>query len=110
MNFDEAVRQFPREQMNSYPPDVTYTPWHLLEHLRIAQWDILEFIRNPAHASPDWPQGYWPNRNAQTDEAGWNQTITSFRDDLESLQNLVAEPATDLTESIAPWDGSDNST
>jgi hypothetical protein len=96
MAFDEAVARFPREQMNSYPPHVAYTPWHLLEHLRITQWDILEFIRNPAHVSPDWPRGYWPSQSVQTDEAGWNRTIASFRADLQALYALVADPSTDL--------------
>jgi hypothetical protein len=100
MTFGEAVAQFPREHMNTYPPGVPYTPWHLLEHLRIAQWDILEFMRNPAYVSPDWPQGYWPSREAQTDEAGWKRTVTSFRADLQALQNLVADPATDLMKQL----------
>ena len=96
MGFDEAVQQFPREHMNTYPPNVSYTPWHLLEHLRITQWDILEFIRNPAHVSPDWPKGYWPTQNLRTDEVGWNQTLVSFRADLQALHDLVADSATDL--------------
>lgn len=94
--FDEAVAQFPREQMNAHAQHVPYTPWHLLEHLRITQWDILEFIRNPAYVSPTWPEGYWPSQKAQTDEAGWNRTIASFQADLQALQDLVTDPVTDL--------------
>jgi hypothetical protein len=97
MPFDEAVAAFPRTQMNAYPPHVPYTPWHLLEHLRITQWDILEFIRNTAHVSPEWPQGYWPAREQQTNAAGWDNTIAAFQHDLQALQALVADPATDLT-------------
>jgi hypothetical protein len=96
MPFEEAVTQFPPEQMNARAPHVSYTPWHLLEHLRIAQWDILEFIRNPAYVSPAWPEGYWPSQEAQTDETGWKRTIASFQADLQALQDLVTDPTTDL--------------
>ncbi len=101
MPFDEAGAQFPLEQMNAYPLHVSYTSWHLLEHLRITQWDILEFIRNPAYASPTWPEGYWPSPAAQTDEAGWNRTIASFHADLEALQDLVTDPTTDLMKPLS---------
>jgi hypothetical protein len=67
MPFDEAVADFPLAAINRRPPQVPYTSWHLLEHLRITQWDIVEFIRHPAHVSPPWPDGYWPARAAQAD-------------------------------------------
>ncbi len=96
MEFDQAVAGFPLDYINRRLPNVPYTPWHLLEHLRIAQWDILEFIRNPTHASPDWPAGYWPSPKAQAGPAQWQQTIAAFRADLKSLEALVANPETDL--------------
>lgn len=96
MSFDDAVAQFPIAHINDHPPHVPYTPWHLLEHLRIAQWDILEFIRNPAHVSPPWPEGYWPQREARADAQAWDHTIAAFQADLRALQALVADPATDL--------------
>ena len=96
LTFDQAVANFPPERINSRPPNVPYTPWHLLEHLRIAQWDILEFIRNPDHVSPEWPAGYWPDPAADTDEAGWQGTIAAFQADLGALEALVTDPATDL--------------
>jgi hypothetical protein len=96
MSFDEAVADFPLEQINRKPPNVPYTPWHLLEHIRIAQWDILEFIRNPEHESPEWPVGYWPARDARADAGQWQQTIEQFRADLKALQEIVADPETDL--------------
>lgn len=96
MPFEQAVADFPIAHINRYPPNVQYTPWHLLEHLRIAQWDILEFIRNPAHISPLWPEGYWPSRDAQADEQGWKQTLAAFQADLQALQELVGDPRTDL--------------
>ena len=96
MTFDDAIAHFPREHMNTKPPHVPYTPWHLLEHLRITQWDILEFIRNAQHISPAWPTGYWPAQDTQANEAAWEQTISSFRADLTTLQQIVADPAIDL--------------
>ena len=66
MEFDEVVAKFPLDYINHKPPNVPYTLWHLLEHMRITQWDILEFIRNPDHVSPDWPRGFWPPPEAQT--------------------------------------------
>jgi hypothetical protein len=96
MGFDQAVADFPIERINQEPPNVPYTPWHLLEHIRIAQWDILEFIRNPNHVSPDWPEGYWPPREQEANREQWNRTIQGFRDDLEALQAIIADPATDL--------------
>jgi DinB superfamily len=97
MPFDEAVAGFPLAHINDHPPHVPYTPWHLLEHLRIAQWDILEFIRNPAHVSPPWPEGHWPAREARADAQAWAGTIAAFQADLQALQALVADPTTDLS-------------
>lgn len=96
MTFDAAVAEFPLDSINRKPPNVPYTPWHLLEHIRLAQWDILEFIRNPAHVSPDWPAGYWPPAEARADAGQWQQTIAAFRADLKSLEDIVTNPETDL--------------
>ncbi len=96
LTFDKAVADFPPDHINVQPPNVSYTPWHLLEHIRIAQWDILEFIRDPDHVSPRWPQGYWPPPGEQADEAKWGKTITDFHADLQALQDMVQDPATDL--------------
>lgn len=97
MSFDKAVKDFPLQAMNAKPTNVPYTPWHLLEHIRIAQWDILEFIRNPHHVSPDWPSGYWPAEDEEADEEIWQQTVGHFRSDLDSLREIVRDPDTDLT-------------
>ncbi len=95
--YQDAVADFPAQAINRFPPQVPYTPWHLLEHLRIAQWDILEFIRNPKHVSPPWPEGYWPARDTQAGEAEWHETIARFLDDQVSLEKIVADPVTSLT-------------
>ncbi len=96
MEFNQAVADFPLEYINRRPPNVSYTPWHLLEHLRIAQWDILEFIRNPNHVSPAWSIGYWPSPEAQASETQWQETIAAFLADLKALEALVTNPETDL--------------
>lgn len=96
MGFEEVVADFPMELINTRPSHVPYTPWHLVEHIRIAQWDILEFVRNPQHVSPDWPVGYWPNPSSQASPAQWQQTLTDFRRDMKDVEALASDPATDL--------------
>lgn len=100
LTFNQAVAEFPMEYINRRPPNVSYTPWHLLEHMRLAQWDILEFIRNPDHVSPAWPEGYWPAPQAEADPARWQQTLNRFQSDLKALEELVANPDTDLFSDI----------
>lgn len=94
--FDDAVADFPLDKINVYPPDVPYTFWHLVDHLRFTQWDILDYMRNPNYQYAKWPQGYWPDPAAQTDAAGWEKTIADFRGDLQALIDIVQAPATDL--------------
>lgn len=96
MGFNDVVANFPLDKINAYPPNVSYTPWHLIEHLRITQWDILEYVRNPNHESPEWPIGYWPAPTAKTDATGWQRTIDQFRADLRAVRDIAADPATDL--------------
>jgi hypothetical protein len=100
MSFEQAVANFPAEHFNTKPTSVSYTPWHILEHLHIAQWDILEFIRNPDHVSPQWPIGYWPSPAEAADQDQWDQTIDSFLSDAQELRDIVTDPNTDLYASI----------
>ncbi len=93
---EEIAREFPLEAINRQAGGQGYTPWRLLEHIRIAQWDILEFIRNPRHVSPPWPEGYWPPRGEQADRIRWEQSLAGFQSDLAALAALVADPANDL--------------
>ena len=64
MTFDDVVADFPMKHVNTRPPNVPYTPWHLLEHMRIAQRDILEYIEDPEYRLPSWPDDYWPKPEA----------------------------------------------
>jgi hypothetical protein len=105
LNFDAAVAGLPPELRGARPPGVPHTPWRLLEHLRIAQWDILEFSRNPRHVSPKFPEGYWPDGDAPPDEAAWDRSVAAFREDLQATQDLVADPGTDLFARIPHGEG-----
>jgi hypothetical protein len=96
MSFEQAVADFPAEHFNTHPVNVSYTPWHILEHLRIAQWDILDFIRNPDYITLDWPREYWPDPSSTATQSQWDKTINLFLDDARSLRDLVSDPDTDL--------------
>jgi hypothetical protein len=96
MSFEEAVRDFPAWAINARPPNVPYSPWHLLEHLRLTQWDILAYVTDPGHVSPPWPVGYWPEATAEATPEQFAATITAFRADRAALEALVLDPATDL--------------
>jgi hypothetical protein len=100
--FEDAVKDLPAKLRGARPGNFPHSPWMLLEHLRIAQWDILEFSRNSKHVSPYWPSGYWPKTEAPPNAAAWNKSIAQFRTDLKALQKLVANPKTDLFAKI-PW-------
>lgn len=97
MTLEDAVAGFPPEAINEAPPNVPYTPWQLLEHIRIAQWDILEFIRDPEHVSPDWPDGYWPARSRQADLQAWENSVERLLADREALAAIVRDPDVDLS-------------
>jgi hypothetical protein len=94
MPFNRAVSGFPMEEINRRLPNATYTVWHLLEHLRIVQGDILEFVRNPHHVSPDFPAGYWPPVEEMATAHRWKKTLIGFRSDLQAVEDLVRDPQT----------------
>lgn len=96
MMFEDAIRDFPMGHINTFPTNVEYTFWHLVDHLRFTQWDILDYIRNPDYKYHRWPFDYWPPRDATTDEAGWKKTIQQFIADRDELVRIVQSPATDL--------------
>ncbi len=100
MPFDDAVADFPLDRINERPPNVSYSPWDLLEHIRITQWDILEFTRDPNHVSPSWPEGHWPPPGEQADPLKWQATINSIRGDLRAFEGIVQDSAIDLTADI----------
>ena len=98
MTFDAAVADFPDWAINQRAPNVDYTPWHIVEHLRITQWDTLRYIQDPTgHVSPEWPREYWPAPDAETDAAGFAQSVDGFRADLRALQAIAADESVDLS-------------
>jgi hypothetical protein len=102
VKFDQVIDGIPLKLRGQKPPGLPHSPWMLLEHLRIAQRDILEFSRDKKHVSPDWPCGYWPHVEAPPNSAAWAASIKSFRQDLNAMQSLVANPKIDLHAHI-PW-------
>ena len=105
LNFDQAIADLPEVLRGAKAENVPHTPWRLLEHMRITQWDILEFSRNPDHVSPDFPDGYWPKGDAPPDSESWDKNVQKFRDDLQAMIDLVANPETDLYARIPHGDG-----
>lgn len=105
LRFEQAIADLPEELRGAKVDGASHTPWRLLEHLRICQWDILEFSRNPKHVSPDFPAGYWPADDAPADSESWDQSVQAFRDDLQAMIDLVADPDTDLYARIPHGDG-----
>jgi len=104
-DFDASVADFPSRLRGVKPPGAPHTAWQLLEHMRIAQSDILEFSREAKHKSPPWPEGYWPKTEAPPNAASWNNSLRSFRADLKAMAKLVADKKTDLFAKIPHGSG-----
>jgi hypothetical protein len=101
-SFDDAVKEIPENLFGTKPEGLPHSAWMLLEHLRIAQGDILEFSRNPKYKAPKWPDDYWPKQSSPPSEAAWKKSIQQFRKDLKAMQDLISDPKTDLYARI-PW-------
>lgn len=96
MSFDDAVSGFPMDRINERVPQGSYTVWQILAHMRIVQWDILEFIRNPDHVSPDFPDGLWPRPDEKATPAVWEKIVGQIRSDLRAVIGIVQDPKTDF--------------
>lgn len=105
VDFETVVADFPVASINERVGQVPYTAWQVLEHLRLAQWDILEFSRDAAHVSPPWPEGYWPAAGAQASADEWSASLDAFRADLRALESIVEDPAIDLYAAIPHGEG-----
>ena len=105
VHFMDAIESFPEAKRGTFVPGLPHTGWQLLEHSRIAQWDILEFSRNPKHVSPGFPEGYWPKTPVPADEAAWAKSVEAFQRDLQEMIQLVNNSKTDLHAQIAHGDG-----
>ena len=100
LTLDDALKDFPEKLRGVTPPGAQHSAWQLLEHLRIAQWDILEFSRDAKHVSPKWPEGYWPTSDNPPTDAQWKRCVSAIKKDLQTMQRLVEDPRTDLYSKI----------
>ena len=105
MPLREAAKNFPEEFMNTAFLNGTYSAWGLLEHIRITQWDILDFISNAKYKEISWPNDYWPPEGQKATKMDWEKTIKQFEKDNIALQKLVKNPKTDLYAKIPHGDG-----
>ena len=97
MTFEDAVAGFPMKHINTRPPNIAYSPWHLLEHMRLAQRDILDYIRDHDYRAPKWPDAYWPPVEEKADAKAWKKTVDAFLRDRTALEKLAANPRTSLS-------------
>jgi len=105
ITLDDLVADFPADKCGERIEGLPYTAWQVLEHIRIAQWDILEFSRDREHVSPKWPEGYWPRHDELGNEALWKETVEKIRADLKQMEALVADTSTDLVAKIPHGSG-----
>jgi len=105
--FDRAVSDLPEPLRGRRPDGFPHSPWELVEHLRISQWDIIEYVLDPKHVSPDWPIGYWPKSAAPPDDAAWQKSVNDFRADAARLVDIVKDESNDL---LAPVSFANNAT
>jgi hypothetical protein len=104
-HFEAALKGLPAAMRGKKPRGAEHSPWQILEHMRLAQWDILEFSRDASHVSPPWPEGYWPETQAPPNDRAWSKSVRAFQADLESMCQLVADPSTDLFAKIPHGQG-----
>jgi len=102
VDWKKAVEGVPAKLQGKRPAGAEHSPWEVLEHMRLATWDILEFSRDPKHESPDWPSGYWPKKPAPPNAAAWGKSVKSLERDLDAMGKLVTDPKMDL---LAPIPG-----
>jgi DinB superfamily len=100
LNFEQAFAGLPAKLRGARPRGLPFTAWRLLEHMRITQWDILEFSRDSKHVSPEFPEDYWPAGDRPPNAAAWEHSVNSFRADRKAMEKLVADPKTDLNARI----------
>ena len=105
IDFESAIADFPADMAGVRPQSTPHSAWQLLEHMRIAQHDILEFSRNPKHKSPKWPEGYWPKTAAPPDQQAWEASIAAFRKDAKAMEDLILDPHQDLFKAIEGGSG-----
>src|SRR5262245_58244670 len=94
-SFEKAVENLPSALRGKRPEGIAHSAWEIVEHMRIAQWDLLEYGRDPKHVSPAWPNGYWPEKQAPDDDAAWEKSIAAFCADRDALAAMVGDESKD---------------
>jgi DinB superfamily len=105
VSFEDAIKDLPIDLLGKRPKADVHSPWELVEHMRIAQWDIIEFVRNPKHVSPEFPTGYWPAPESVPSDAEWKKSVEGFRRDLRAVMDLAKDESQDLFAKIPHGDG-----
>lgn len=105
VDLESSIKDFPANLRGAKPEGSPHTPWQLLEHIRIAQWDILEFSKGAKHKSPKWPDEYWPETSAPPDDKAWDKCVKQIQADLKTISDLVSDPESDLFAEIPHGDG-----
>jgi hypothetical protein len=105
VDLESSIKDFPVKLRGAKPEGSPHTPWQLLEHIRIAQWDILEFSKSGKHKSPKWPDDYWPKTEAPPDNKAWDKSVKQIHADLKAISGLVGDPENDLVTPLAHGDG-----
>ena len=105
VSLDEALKDIPFEILGKKAGNLPYSLWQITEHIRIAQFDILEFSRDPDYQSPKWPEGYWPTANELGNAALWQESVKNFREDLKQVEELISDSSIDLLAKIPHGSG-----
>jgi hypothetical protein len=100
--FDNVIADFPAKARGETPKGLPHSAWMLLEHMRLSQWDIFDFSRNPKYKPLKWPDNYWPNSASPADTKAWDNSVKSYHEDLDAMKDLVRDAKTDLFAQI-PW-------
>ena len=96
ISLDKALENIPFSLSGERPGNLPYSIWQITEHIRIAQWDILEFSRNSKHVSPKWPEGYWPKPAAAKSEDAWEKCVQQIQADRTSFTELIKNAGDNL--------------
>jgi hypothetical protein len=104
-SFDDAVRDLPHDLLGNIPNGLPYSIWQLVEHIRITQWDILEFSRNPHHTSPHWPDDYWPQEKAPAKSVDWKKSLDQIAADRKAFIALLHKAGEEIYTPFSHGDG-----
>jgi uncharacterized damage-inducible protein DinB len=103
--FMDAVKNFPEKLMNEKPNNLPYSFWQLLEHIRISQFDMIDFMHNPDYKEMEWPKDYWPTDSQKATAKMWNESVKKYEKDIETLKKIIEDPKLDMLAPIPHGQG-----